>query len=222
MFFKIIINSKKREIQGKKSVAGEYGLGKSALTLQFTQNYFVEEYDPTIEDSYLKHMEIKGENCFFEIYEMVGGEEEPLVRPRAARRADGVLVLYSITSRNSFDLVTVCCEQIRKYKDSDHCPIMIVATKADLEDDRKVSQGEGMDLAKSLNCSFIETSAKSNLNVEQAFIVLARKINKSRLDKLNNNLNNRKPTKITKTKVHVKYYKLIHFYEHALSIVYLV
>ncbi|KAJ3427761.1 ras-like protein [Anaeramoeba flamelloides] len=181
-------------------VVGDWGVGKSALTLQFTQNYFVEEYDPTIEDYFRKHMEIEGENCFFEVLDTSGAEEYINLFKRFTSVADGVLVLYSITSRNSFDLVTVCCEQIRKYKDSDHCPIMIVATKADLEDDRKVSQGEGMDLAKSLNCSFIETSAKSNLNVEQAFIVLARKINKSRLDKLNNNLNNRKTNKNHKNK----------------------
>ncbi|KAJ6244384.1 ras-like protein [Anaeramoeba flamelloides] len=184
----------------KIRVAGEYGVGKTTLIHQFTQNYFPEEYDPTIEDLQLKHMVIEGENCYFEVYDTVGGEEEPLVRPRAARGASGVLVLYSITSRKSFDLVTVCCKLIREYIDSDHFPIMIVATKADLEDDRKVSQGEGMDLAKSLNCSFIETSAKSNLNVEQAFLVLARKINKSRLDKLNNNLNNRKTNKNHKNK----------------------
>ncbi|KAJ3439315.1 ras-like protein rasd [Anaeramoeba flamelloides] len=174
----------------KLALYGGGGVGKSTLTIQLVQNQFIELYDPTIEDSYRKQLVIEGETCILDILDTAGGEEYSMMRISYLRDGEGFLIVYSIVSRNSFDEVRSFYEQITRAKDSEDVPIMIVGNKADLEFDRQVSQCEGMDLAKSLNCSFIETSAKSNLNVEQAFIELVPKINKHRLDNLNNNNNN--------------------------------
>ncbi|KAJ6227663.1 ras-like protein rasd [Anaeramoeba flamelloides] len=169
-------------------VYGSGGVGKTALTIQLVQNEFVEFYDPTIEDSYRKQLVIEGETCILDILDTAN--EYSSMRDTYLRDSEGFLIVYSIVSRNSFDEVRSFYEQITRAKDSEDVPIMIVGNKADLESDRQISKREGMDLAKSLNCSFIETSAKSNLNVEQAFVELVKKINKHRLDNLNNNNNN--------------------------------
>ncbi|KAJ3439316.1 ras-like protein rasd [Anaeramoeba flamelloides] len=174
----------------KLAIYGSGGVGKSALTIQLVQNQFIEIYDPTIEDSYRKQLVIEGETCILDILDTAGSEEFSMMKDTYLLEGEGFLIVYSIVSRNSFDEVRSFYELITRAKDSEDVPIVIVGNKADLEFDRQVSQCEGMDFAKSLNCSFIETSAKSNLNVEEAFVVLVKKINKHRLDNPNNNNNN--------------------------------
>ena len=49
-------------------------MGKSALTIQLIQNHFVDEYDPTIEDSYRKQVVIDGETCLLDILDTAGQE----------------------------------------------------------------------------------------------------------------------------------------------------
>ncbi len=53
-------------------VLGSGGVGKSALTVQFVQGIFVEKYDPTIEDSYRKQVEVEGQQCMLEILDTAG------------------------------------------------------------------------------------------------------------------------------------------------------
>ena len=53
-------------------VLGSGGVGKSALTVQFVQGIFVEKYDPTIEDSYRKQVEVDGQQCMLEILDTAG------------------------------------------------------------------------------------------------------------------------------------------------------
>ncbi|KAJ3443120.1 ras-like protein rasd [Anaeramoeba flamelloides] len=160
----------------KLVVVGDGGVGKSALTIQFVQSYFVDEYDPTIEDSYRKCCCIDEECCLLDILDTAGQEVFTTMRESYMRVGEGFLIVYAINSRNSFDGVSSYREQITKVKDSDDVPIIIVGNKNDLENERLVSRGEGEDLAQSFNCSFLETSALSRTNVEEAFFGLVRKI----------------------------------------------
>ena len=84
--------------------------------------------------------------------------------------------MYSITSRHSFDEISTFHQQILRVKDKDYFPIIIVANKCDLENDRQVSTQEGKDLAKNFGCKFIESSAKQKINVDEAFYELVREI----------------------------------------------
>eukprot|EP01155_Anaeramoeba_flamelloides_P051412 Anaeramoba_flamelloidesc42399_g1_i1.p1 GENE.c42399_g1_i1~~c42399_g1_i1.p1 ORF type:complete len:195 (+),score=62.02 c42399_g1_i1:39-623(+) len=159
-------------------VVGGGGVGKSALTIQLVQNHFVDVYDPTIEDSYRRQVVIDEETCLLDILDTAGQEEYSAMRDSYMREGEGFLVVYAINSRNSFDEVSSFREQITQAKDSDEVPMMIVGNKNDLENERQVSQGEGTDLAKSFNCPFIETSAKTRTNVEESFFGLVREIRK--------------------------------------------
>ena len=138
------------------------------------------EYDPTIEDSYRKQVTIDDETCLLDILDTAGQEEYSAMRDQYMRTGEGFLLVYAITSRSSFEEVNTFREQIVRVKDRDRVPIVICGNKCDLEDERQVSAQEGQDLAKSFGAPFLETSAKSRVNVEESFYELVREIKKDR------------------------------------------
>ena len=116
------------------------------------------------------------------------------MREQYMRTGEGFLLVYSITSRNSFEEISTFYQQILRVKDKDTFPVIVVANKCDLEYERQVGMNgnwnlstvyswlinqyftEGRDLAKHFNCKFIETSAKQRINVDEAFSTLVREI----------------------------------------------
>lgn len=118
------------------------------------------------------------------------------MREQYMRTGEGFLLVYSITSRNSFEEISTFHQQILRVKDKDSFPVIVVANKCDLEFERQVgmngtfiqsltsvgiclsSTAEGRDLAKHFGCRFIETSAKQRINVDEAFSNLVREIRK--------------------------------------------
>ncbi|EAL60850.1 hypothetical protein ACTFIW_010590 [Dictyostelium discoideum] len=162
----------------KLVIVGGGGVGKSALTIQLIQNHFIDEYDPTIEDSYRKQVSIDDETCLLDILDTAGQEEYSAMRDQYMRTGQGFLCVYSITSRSSYDEIASFREQILRVKDKDRVPLILVGNKADLDHERQVSVNEGQELAKGFNCPFMESSAKSRINVEEAFYSLVREIRK--------------------------------------------
>ncbi|KAJ3926590.1 MAG: ras protein [Lentinula lateritia] len=162
----------------KLVVVGGGGVGKSALTIQFIQSHFVDEYDPTIEDSYRKQCVIDDEVALLDVLDTAGQEEYGAMREQYMRTGEGFLLVYSITSRNSFEEISTFHQQILRVKDQDTFPVVVVANKCDLEYERQVGMNEGRDLAKHFGCKFVETSAKVRINVDQAFQDLVREIRK--------------------------------------------
>ncbi|KAI7821875.1 small G-protein Ras1 [Gamsiella multidivaricata] len=160
----------------KLVVVGGGGVGKSALTIQFIQSHFVDEYDPTIEDSYRKQCVIDDEVALFDVLDTAGQEEYSAMREQYMRTGEGFLLVYSITSRNSFEEISTFYQQILRVKDKDFFPIILVANKCDLEHERQVSTHEGRELAKQFGSRLIETSAKQRINVDEAFYNLVREI----------------------------------------------
>ncbi|CAD6581445.1 MAG: Ras GTPase ras2 [Cyphobasidiales sp. Tagirdzhanova-0007] len=156
--------------QYKLVVLGDGGVGKTALTIQLCLNHFIESYDPTIEDSYRKHAVIDNEPCLIEILDTAGQEEYTALRDQWIREGDGFLIVYSITSRATFDRVEKFRHQILRVKDSSAVPIIVVGNKQDQAAERDVSKDEAALLAKRLGCEFVETSAKTRHNLEQAYL----------------------------------------------------
>eukprot|EP00966_Prymnesium_polylepis_P196459 4552788-Prymnesium_polylepis.1 len=130
----------------KLVIVGGGGVGKSALTIQLIQNHFIDEYDPTIEDSYRKQVTIDEETCLLDILDTAGQEEYsamrdqvglacrakpcPSARNRSAalvrslcrqymRTGQGFLCVYSITNRGTFEEISAFREQILRVKDAD-------------------------------------------------------------------------------------------------------
>ncbi|XP_071211591.1 ras-related protein M-Ras-like isoform X2 [Salvelinus alpinus] len=102
----------------KLVVVGDGGVGKSALTIQFFQKIFVSDYDPTIEDSYLKHTEIDGQWAILDVLDTAGQEEFSAMREQYMRTGDGFLIVFSVTDKASFEHVDRFHQLILRVKDS--------------------------------------------------------------------------------------------------------
>ncbi|EFA83137.1 Ras GTPase [Heterostelium album PN500] len=163
----------------KLVVMGGGGVGKSALTIQFIQNHFIEEYDPTIEDSYRRQCQVDDDTCLLDILDTAGQDDYSAMRDQYMRTGQGFLCVYDVTSRTSFEEINVVRDQIIRVKDNERVPIVLVGNKCDLENQREVTAGEGEELAKSFGCPFLETSAKKRQNVDECFFDVVREIKKS-------------------------------------------
>uniref|UniRef100_F6X0L9 RAS related n=1 Tax=Equus caballus TaxID=9796 RepID=F6X0L9_HORSE len=120
----------------KLVVVGGGGVGKSALTIQFIQSYFVSDYDPTIEDSYTKICTVDGIPARLDILDTAGQEEFGAMREQYMRAGHGFLLVFAINDRQSFNEVSKLFTQILRVKDRDDFPIVLVGNKADLETQR--------------------------------------------------------------------------------------
>eukprot|EP00057_Strongylocentrotus_purpuratus_P001498 XP_001199418.2 PREDICTED: ras-related protein R-Ras2 isoform X1 [Strongylocentrotus purpuratus] len=120
-------------------VVGGGGVGKSAITIQFIQSYFVTDYDPTIEDSYTKQCVIDNTVCKLDILDTAGQDEFSAMREQYMRTGDGFLLVFALTNRTSFDEIYKYHRQILRVKDRDEFPMILIGNKADLEDSRIVS-----------------------------------------------------------------------------------
>lgn len=138
---------------------------------------FVQDYDPTIENMYRKQIGMGDQGaCMLEILDTAGQEEYSVMRDQYIRSGDGFLLVYSVDSRSSFDSIPDIRDAVMRVKDVEKVPIVLVATKADLEATRKTTQWEGTELAKSFNCPFVEASAKARTRVEDGFLLLVQQI----------------------------------------------
>ncbi|XP_021563549.1 GTPase HRas isoform X2 [Carlito syrichta] len=152
----------------KLVVVGAGGVGKSALTIQLIQNHFVDEYDPTIEDSYRKQVVIDGETCLLDILDTAGQEEYSAMRDQYMRTGEGFLCVFAINNTKSFEDIHQYREQIKRVKDSDDVPMVLVGNKCDLAA-RTVESRQAQDLARSYGIPYIETSAKTRQGSRSGF-----------------------------------------------------
>ena len=90
-------------------------------------------------DSYRKQCIIDDEVALLDVLDTAGQEEYSAMREQYMRTGGGFLLVYSITSRNSFEEITAFHQQILRVKDKDYFPIIVVANKCDLEMERQVS-----------------------------------------------------------------------------------
>ncbi|XP_063832506.1 ras-like protein 2 [Ostrinia nubilalis] len=158
----------------KLVVVGGGGVGKSAITIQFIQSYFVTDYDPTIEDSYTKQCVIDDIPAKLDILDTAGQEEFSAMREQYMRSGEGFLLVFSVADHASFDELYKFHKQILRVKDRDEFPMLMVGNKADLEMQRVVSLEEAQALSRQLKVPYIECSAKARMNVDQAFHELVR------------------------------------------------
>ncbi|KAF5395817.1 hypothetical protein PHET_11067 [Paragonimus heterotremus] len=153
----------------KLVVLGSGGVGKSALTVQFVQGIFVEKYDPTIEDSYRKQVEVDSQQCVLEILDTAGTEQFTAMRDLYMKNGQGFLLVYSINQQSTLNDLIDLREQILRVKDVDDFPLVLVGNKCDLEDERSVGREQAQRLANEWKCSCMETSAKAKINVNEVW-----------------------------------------------------
>ncbi|XP_045352348.1 ras-related protein R-Ras2-like [Leopardus geoffroyi] len=137
--------------------------------LDILQSYFVTDYDPTIEDSYTKQCVIDERAAQLDILDTAGQEEFGALREQYMRAGEGLLLVFSVTDRGSFEEICKFQRQILRVKDRDEFPMILTGNKADLDHQRQVTQEEGQQLTRQLKVTYMEASAKIGMNVDQAF-----------------------------------------------------
>ncbi|KAG7192261.1 Ras- protein rsr1 [Scheffersomyces spartinae] len=158
-------------------VLGAGGVGKSSITVQFVSGVYVESYDPTIEDSYRKQIEIDGRACDLEILDTAGVAQFTAMRELYIKSGKGFLLVYSVIDENSLKELLALREQVLRIKDSDNVPMVLVGNKCDLEQDRVLSIDDGIKVSQEWGMvPFYETSAMYKTNVDEAFIDVVRQI----------------------------------------------
>ncbi|KAG5832037.1 ras-related protein R-Ras isoform X2 [Anguilla rostrata] len=157
-------------------VVGGGGVGKSALTIQFIQSYFVSDYDPTIEDSYTKICSVDGKQTRLDILDTAGQEEFGAMREQYMRSGEGFLLAFALNDRGSYNEIQKFHTQILRVKDRDDYPMVLVGNKVDLEPLRQIPKEEAQAFARENRIHYMESSAKSRYNVDEAFLQVVRAI----------------------------------------------
>ena len=97
------------------------------------------------------------------------------MRNQFMKQGQGFLLVFSMTSRITFEELTNLHTQIQQAKDDEHVPIILVGNKSDCPN-HEVNSKEAEDLARSFGSKFILTSAKTHMNIDEAFYELVRTI----------------------------------------------
>ncbi|XP_066997688.1 ras-related protein Ral-a isoform X1 [Anabrus simplex] len=166
----------------KVIMVGSGGVGKSALTLQFMYDEFVEDYEPTKADSYRKKVVLDGEEVQIDILDTAGQEDYAAIRDNYFRSGEGFLCVFSITEDDSFEATQEFREQILRVKNDNNIPFLLVGNKSDLEEKRKVSLADATNRAKQWGVPYVETSAKTRKNVDKVFFDLMREIRSRKME----------------------------------------
>ncbi|XP_074646570.1 ras-related protein Rab-43-like [Tubulanus polymorphus] len=158
---------------------GDTGVGKTCVVQRFKTGNFMEKHGSTIGvDFTMKTLNLDGKRVKLQVWDTAGQERFRTITQSYYRSANGVVIAYDITKRESFDNVRRWEEDVLKYAGSNVVQLLI-GNKKDLESLREVNDEQAQELAQHLNMmDAVETSAKDNTNVDEAFIKMAIELKK--------------------------------------------
>ncbi|KAJ3449177.1 ras-like protein [Anaeramoeba flamelloides] len=163
----------------KIAVVGGGGVGKSCITLKFLRDVFIEKYDPTIYESYLKSMIVDEEAIILEILDTAGQEEYKSLVDRYFRNSHAFVCVISYDQRGSLGQMRETVKMIQRAKDEDDIVGLLVCNKCDIpKEERSITDEEVKNLSLELNLDMVECSAKTGENINDLFITLVRKLRK--------------------------------------------
>ncbi|KAI1111137.1 P-loop containing nucleoside triphosphate hydrolase protein [Nemania sp. NC0429] len=187
------------------TICGDGGCGKSSITLRLVHSQYTAEYDPTIEDSYSITRRIDGTTYHLALTDTAGQEEYRSMWGSANLGADAFLLVYDITAPDSLEALGYFNELVDMEADTrlDNAararraglgirgddggagrvvpPVkMVVGNKCDLKESRQVPAAQGLEWARRRGCGFMETSARLEVNIEETFALLVRRVVEAR------------------------------------------
>jgi Ras-related protein Rab-18 len=160
----------------KLLVIGDSGVGKSSLLMRFIEDSFDEDQGPTIGVDFKSTViDVLGNKVKLTIWDTAGQERFRTLTASYYRGAHGVIMVYDVTDRHSFDHITMWLNELEVYATNGNIVKMLVGNKID-KGDRDVTQKEGVEFARDKSMLFIEASAKDTTGVKQAFDEVTQKI----------------------------------------------
>jgi len=160
----------------KYIIVGDSMVGKSCLLVQFTDKRFEPAHFFTIGVEYGARMiDIEDKPIKLQIWDTAGQEVFRSITRSFYRGAAGALLVYDITRRATFDNISRWLEDVRQHSNF-NMEIILIGNKSDLECQRTVQKEEGYAFAREHGLLFMETSAKTSFNVDEAFMISAREI----------------------------------------------
>lgn len=161
----------------KTILVGDSGVGKTSLLVQFDQGKFIPgSFSATVGIGFTnKVVTVDGVKVKLQIWDTAGQERFRSVTHAYYRDAEALLLLYDITNRASFDNIRAWLTEIGEYAQKD-VVIMLLGNKCDMNHERVIRSEEGENLAKEYGVPFMETSAKTGLNVDVAFLAVAKEL----------------------------------------------
>ncbi|XP_046680101.1 ras-related protein Rab-37 isoform X1 [Homalodisca vitripennis] len=166
------------ELPHKTILLGDSGVGKTSLLVQFdTGKFQTGTFSATVGIGFTnKVVAVDETKVKLQIWDTAGQERFRSVTHAYYRDAHALLLLYDVTNKTSFDNIRAWLGEIREYAQDD-VVIMLLGNKADCHSsERMIRREDGERLAKEYNVTFMETSAKTGLNVELAFMAIAREL----------------------------------------------
>lgn len=165
--------------QRKIAVMGYRSVGKSSLCIQFVEGQFVDSYDPTIENTFVKSTRINSQKYDLNLVDTAGQDEYSIFPSQYSIDVHGYVLVYSITNEKSFEVVKLIYEKLLDITGKVTVPIVLVGNKTDLHMERNISTEKGRKLAEEWKAIFLETSAKQNASVSEVFHGLLAEIEKT-------------------------------------------
>jgi len=163
----------------KLLLVGDSAVGKSSILLRFTDGTFDEEQNATCGvDFKVKMLKQAGKTIKATIWDTAGQERFRTLTSSYYRGAQGIVLTYDVTRRETFYHINTWLEEVEKYTPggTKDVILVLVGNKVDLESERQVSTKEGEAWARQRGMLFIETSAKTKLGIQEVFQELVQKI----------------------------------------------
>lgn len=156
----------------KITLFGPAGVGKTSLLLRYIKDHFSQDLKKTIGSNFLiKDLKVDDNEIRLLIWDIGGQDTFAKLRTIYFKGSNAALGIYDITDPQTLLKIPGWISSIKKSVKRT-IPMILIGNKKDL--DRQVDEKEAMDLAKRLNCEYMETSAKTGENVVEAFKIIAK------------------------------------------------
>ncbi|KAI0982842.1 hypothetical protein GJ496_003718 [Pomphorhynchus laevis] len=172
-----MLGKENNPIKLKILVIGSSFVGKSTLLRRFIDDEFDESINPTIGvDFKTKNIEINKVHVCLKLWDTAGSEKFQSLTPSYYRNAQGVILVYDVTRKQTFEDLQKWLDECNVYLDQNDCVKILVGNKIDLIEQRLIHRNDGIQFARAHSMLFIESSAKTSEGVSLAFEELVMKI----------------------------------------------
>ena len=173
---KKLSKSKQFDYTFKIVMIGDSGVGKSCILLRFADDKFNENFYATIGvDFRFKNVMVDDKSVKLQIWDTAGQERFKTITSAYYRGADGIIIVYDITDRNSFAHIKDWLDDVNKYTDDNPLKI-IVGNKIDLIKDKQINNNDMKTMTAQTGIEIIECSAKDSIKINDLMEIMTKKL----------------------------------------------